>query len=166
MKKLQFVIVVFAIALLLSACGAAERKILSEAPAPVSTAAPEIVENHGESQQETPVPVEVPVETPVPEPEVPEEPSADESSGIRPEFKEAMDSYVDFFEEYAAFMKKFQSNSTDINLLLGYTQYLAQYADTMDKLEAVDQADLTKEELAYYLDTMVQVEKLLLDAMA
>lgn len=101
----------------------------------------------------------------VPEPRAPTPEKAEESpSGIRPEFKEAMDSYRDFFDEYAAFMQKFQSNPGDMSLLLNYTSYLSRYTEAMEKLDAVDESALTPEELAYYIDTMAHVEKGLLGA--
>lgn len=37
--------------------------------------------------------------------------------GLRPEFKEAMDSYEAFYDEYCAFMKKYMKNPTDLKLL-------------------------------------------------
>lgn len=37
-----------------------------------------------------------------------------QDSGIRPEFKEAVDTYVTFYEEYAEFMQRYAANPSDM----------------------------------------------------
>lgn len=85
------------------------------------------------------------------------------ASGIRPEFKEAMDSYETFFDEYAVFMKKYAESSDPASLLSDYTKYMAQYADTMSKFETIDENKLSTEELEYYRDTLNRVSQKLLE---
>ncbi|MDD6484240.1 MAG: hypothetical protein PUF72_06680 [Clostridiales bacterium] len=79
-------------------------------------------------------------------------------SGVSPDFKAAMDSYEQFFDEYIAFMKKYESSDgTDLSLLADYTKYMAKYADTMQKLENIESDDLNAAELAYYTEVHARI---------
>lgn len=94
--------------------------------------------------------------------------AASAADGIRPEFKEMMDSYGAFFDEYAAFMQKYQNSSgTDtVALLSDFSDYMEKYTDYMEKLNAVDQDDLSTEETLYYLDVTNRINKKLLSTMS
>ena len=63
------------------------------------------------------------------------EPDGSKSDGIRPEFKEAMDSYEAFFDEYIAFMKEYANAGPEdmLDMMGDYTEYLKQYAEAMEK---------------------------------
>ena len=85
--------------------------------------------------------------------------------GLRPEFKEAMDAYEDFYGEYCDFMVKYKENPSDLSLL-------AEYADIMERAVEMDEAfqewedeDLNNEELKYYLEVNNRVMQILVDAM-
>lgn len=93
------------------------------------------------------------------------EESVDDSSvdDIRPEFKEAMDSYEEFFDEYVEIMKKFEEDPSDISFLADYAQYMAQYAEMMQKLEAWESEDLNAAETAYYVDVQARITKKLME---
>ncbi len=84
--------------------------------------------------------------------------------GMRPEFKEAMDSYEAFFDEYCEFMKKYKENSTDLSLLADYANYMTQYVDTMSKLEKLGEDDLNDAELLYYIEVSNRISQKLLKA--
>lgn len=45
------------------------------------------------------------------------------TNGIRPEIKEALDSYEKFFDEYCAFMKKYSENPSDLSLIMSFATY-------------------------------------------
>lgn len=98
---------------------------------------------------------------PATEPEEQAESKADDST-IRPEFKEMMDSYEEFFDEYVAFMNKFSENSSDLTLLAEYATYMSKYADMVEKMDAVDESELTNAELAYYIEVNARIEQKLL----
>ncbi len=51
-----------------------------------------------------------------------------------------------FFDEYCAFMKKYKESNNASSMLADYTKYMAQYADMMAKLDAVDENELSSEE--------------------
>lgn len=69
-------------------------------------------------------------EAPTPETEPPK--LAEASDDLRPEFKEAMDSYESFYNEYCDFMIKYQENPTDLQLILEYGKILIK-AEEMNK---------------------------------
>lgn len=74
-----------------------------------------------------------------------------------------MDSYEKFFDEYAAIMKKYAADPTDMSILADYTSYMSQYADMMQKMEAWENEELNAAELAYYLDVQNRITQKLLD---
>ena len=83
--------------------------------------------------------------------------------GMRPEFKQAMDSYEEFMNEYCEFMKKYaESDGTDVELLADYTSYMSKYADVVEDFEAWDDGEMNTAETAYYLDVQTRVSKKLL----
>ena len=80
---------------------------------------------------------------------------------IRPEFKEAVDSYEDFFDEYVAFMEKYSESDDTASMLADYSSYMTQYAETMEKMESIDEDELTTAEAAYYTKVSARIlEKL------
>lgn len=92
------------------------------------------------------------------DPQAQAEPSAD---GIRPEFKDAMDTYEEFFSEYCAFMEKYTSDPTDLSLLTDYADFMSKYEQTMNSLTEWENEDLSTEELAYYTEVMNRITKML-----
>ena len=88
-----------------------------------------------------------------------------DSAGIDPDFKAALDSYERFFDEYISIMNQMKNNPTDLSLLSRYTDYLGKYADMMEEFEALEKADLSKEELAYYLEVSNRITQKLLDVL-
>ncbi len=86
-------------------------------------------------------------------------------AGIRPDFKEAMDSYEAFIDEYIAFMKKYQNASATemLGMLSDYTDYLEKYGEAAAKMQEWE-GDLNDEEMKYYLEVMTRINKKLADA--
>lgn len=83
---------------------------------------------------------------------------------LRSDFKEAMDSYENFMNDYAEFMKKYKDNPTDTSLLADYADYMTKYADMVEKFDKWESEDLNDAELAYYIDVQARVSKLLLES--
>lgn len=98
-------------------------------------------------------------ETPEPTPEPTPAPA-----GVTPEFKAAMDSYEAFFDEYCDFMKKMSDDPTDFTVLMEYAEVMARYADIMDKLDDIDEDELSPADEAYYIESMARIEVKLLEA--
>ncbi len=111
--------------------------------------------------------------TPDPEPVSPtpdnpdqsEQPSKPENtSGLRSDFKAAMDSYEAFVDEYVTFMEKYNNNPSDVGLIADYASYMSKYADFAKKFDQWENEDLNDEELAYYLEVQTRVSQKLLAA--
>lgn len=84
--------------------------------------------------------------------------------GMRPDFKDAMDSYESFMNEYADFMEKYaESDGTDPTLLADYATFITKYADMAASFEAWNSEDLNDAELAYYLEVQTRVNQRLLE---
>lgn len=91
------------------------------------------------------------------------EPPTDLVDGMRPEFKEAMDSYEAFYDEYCDFMKKYSENSSDLTLILEYGEMLTRSAEMSEKFEKWNEDDLNDAELKYYLEVSNRVAQKLVD---
>ena len=83
--------------------------------------------------------------------------------GMRPEFKEAMDSYEGFYDEYCAFMKQYSANPTDLTLLGKYIDMLTKLSEMDEKFEAWENTDMNDAELKYYLEVNSRIAAKLLD---
>lgn len=94
-----------------------------------------------------------------------EQEESSQIEGIRPEFQEAMDSYEAFFDEYVSFMKEYENASQDdiLGMMDEYTDYLKQYTETMSKMEALDDGDLSTEEALYYAEVTSRISKKLIE---
>ena len=64
----------------------------------------------------------------------------DITDGIRPEFKEAMDSYELFFDEYVKFMKKCKEAKDITSMMSEYSSMMQQYINTMAALQEKDES--------------------------
>ena len=84
-------------------------------------------------------------------------------NGVTPEFKEMMDSYEAFMDEYIEFMKKYQNSSGTISMLSDYADYMAKYADFTEKINAVDENELSVADQKYYLEVTTRVAQKLLE---
>ena len=93
----------------------------------------------------------------------PEESSGEEDDAVTPEFKEAMDSYEAFFEEYAEFMKKYSETDDPTEMLMDYSDYMSSYADVMQKMNEIDTEDLSPADYAYYIEVTARIQKKLLE---
>lgn len=107
-------------------------------------------------------PTAEPEETPAAEQDAeaaPAETASDDT--VRPEIKEAIDSYEAFFNEYADFMESY--DSSDLSAMTEYLSMMQQYADTMEKMDDMEDDDLTSAELNYYTQATLRIEQRLLE---
>lgn len=86
-----------------------------------------------------------------------------DSGVITPSFKEAMDSYEAFFDEYIEFMKKYKNDPTNLDYLTDYADYMAKYTDYIKKLEEIDEDSLSEADLIYYTEVNSRITKKLLE---
>lgn len=89
---------------------------------------------------------------------------SDTPKGIRPEFKQAMDDYEAFFDEYVDFMNAYLSaDSLDmLSLMNEYVEYTNQYSKTMESFQSLDTDDLSYEEALYYAEVSNRISEKLL----
>ena len=73
------------------------------------------------------------------------------SSGIRPEFKEFMDSYESFYMGYYDLLDKMANDPGDLSILADYTKLTVEVAKWEEELGDWDEDDMNAEELEYYL---------------
>lgn len=85
------------------------------------------------------------------------------TEGLRPEFKEAMDSYEAFYDDYCDFMKEYEENPSDLKMLTEYTKMMEQLTEMNEKFDAWQDEDLNDEELEYYIDVNTRITKKLLE---
>lgn len=121
-------------------------------------------------------------ETPAAEPEVTEPaateaaaPSAEEIhqsvqngdySLVTPEFKQTMDAYEAFYDDYIAFMNKYNSGEGDMMAMLNdYMDMMARLEEWSNKIDAIDESTLSPADDAYYLLVTLRIEKKLMNAM-
>lgn len=83
--------------------------------------------------------------------------------GMRVEFKEAMDTYEAFYNEYCDFMMKYKQNPTDISLLSEYSNMMQQLLDMDEKFKAWENNNLNNEELKYYIEVSSRITTRLLE---
>lgn len=76
---------------------------------------------------------------------------------IGTDFKEAMDSYEAFYDKYCEFMKKYNANPTDIELISAYGDIMTEMVEMSEKFESWKEGDLNAEELKYYLEVNSRV---------
>lgn len=160
MKKVISITIAFAFLLLLTACGSPSQPVQQQEPAPVQ-------ENTIASQDTLETPVSEPQtadsDAPVPE-EATETTSPDD--GVSPEFRETMDHYEAFFNDYAAFMKKYAETDDPTSMLLDYADFLEQYTELMAELDAIEESELSAADAQYYLEVMTRINATLAEVAA
>lgn len=92
------------------------------------------------------------------------EPAQTSDDGIRPEFKEALDSYEAFIDEYCDFMKKYNDDPTNFALLGEYADFMARYAEMTEKMNKLGEEDMNDAEAGYYLEVSARVSSKILEA--
>ena len=91
------------------------------------------------------------------------EENADLVDGMRLEFKEAMDSYEAFYDEYCEFMAEYKANPTDMKLLAEYADMMVKLADMDKKFQSWKDSDLNHAELKYYAEVNGRITQKLLE---
>ena len=92
--------------------------------------------------------------------ELEEKRAPETKDGIRPDIKEAIDSYESFTNQYCDFMNSY--DATDLSMLSEYSELMSEYVTTTAKFEKIQDEDLNDAELAYYLEVSNRVSQNLL----
>ncbi len=80
--------------------------------------------------------------------------STNEATGIRPEIKEAIDSYESFIDEYCTFMESY--NAADLSQATKYIELISKEIEMAKKFDAIEEDDLTDEEALYYSEVSLR----------
>lgn len=83
-------------------------------------------------------------------------------SGVTPEFREAMDSYEAFFDEYIAFMQGMGEEDDGLAFLLRYAEMLSRYEEAIEAMDAIDEDSLSAADELYYLEVLSRISAKLL----
>lgn len=83
---------------------------------------------------------------------------------VTPEFKAAMDSYEAFFDEYIDFMNKYKTSDDSLSMLGEYAEYMKRYAEMAEKMEAIEDQELSDADSLYYLEVTNRIEEKLYKA--
>lgn len=80
------------------------------------------------------------------------------------EFKQLLDDYEVFINEYVEFMKKY-NNSTDTTAMLAdYTDMVTRYSEFMAKVNDINTEELSPDDLAYYIEVTSRCSMKMLEA--
>lgn len=87
------------------------------------------------------------------------------TSGLRKDFKQAMDSYEAFMDEYIAFIMKYNnSNKAAPEMIKDYAEYMKKLAEMGAAFEKWESNNLNKEEAKYYVEVQMRVNQKLMNA--
>lgn len=135
-----------------------------ENPTPVLTLTPTLTLAPTPTPTPIPTPTLAPTPTSAPTPTPTEENKDDKLvDGMCREFKEAMDSYEAFYNEYFEFMKEYETNPSDFALLTQYLEFMSKTIEMNEKFEAWDEGEMNDAELKYYLEVHARITKKLLE---
>lgn len=104
--------------------------------------------------EETTTPTEVPVEESTPTETTK---ASTDSNGIRPDIKEAIDSYETFMNDYCDFMTKYSESDDVVSMMADYVDYMSKYADMAKKFDDLENDNLNDAELSYYLEVQTRI---------
>lgn len=86
------------------------------------------------------------------------------SSTVDPDLKAFLDSYEDFVDDYAAFMKKYSSDPNNAFTMMGdYMEMLQKYDDFASKAERYNTDTMSQADAEYYFEVMTRIEKKMLE---
>lgn len=80
-----------------------------------------------------------------------------DNSGLGTEFKNAMDSYEAFINEYVDFLIQYNNNPSDITLINEYQEYLTKYNTFADDFAKWEGKSLNQAEAEYYVEVQTRV---------
>ena len=76
---------------------------------------------------------------------------------VDPDFKELMDKYEEFFNEYCDFMEEYENDPSNEALISKYTEWNTEYADYMEQINNINADDLSSSDWAYYSMVMGRI---------
>lgn len=91
--------------------------------------------------------------------------NSDKSSGdIRPEFKECLDGYEKFMNEYCDFMKKYTTSDDITSMTMDYAKLLKEEIEWAEKIDKLENEEMNAAEAKYYAEVTLRVSQKLIEA--
>ena len=81
------------------------------------------------------------------------------SSGVSPEFKEWMDTYEAFMNDYIDILEKYTTNPSDLTILTDYFSMLEKYTEYEEKIESYNEETLGAADSAYFVESYSRILK-------
>ena len=111
-----------------------------------------------EVQETTPEPTTEPSAVERSEPTAEPEPTkAPAAAGVRPEFRKYMEDYEAFYDEYIAFMQKYSSSDNSLSMMTDYMSLMGKLSEWESSIDAIDESELSDEELMLFNDVNLRV---------
>ena len=148
MKKILVAIIALVVVMSLFGCGGDKSAPAKE---PDASETVEIESEESESSE------------PAEQSDTTEKASDADSAVLSPEFKKTMDDYEAWFDHYCEVMKKYNENPSDMELLSEMTDLISEETKMLEQMENMDQSEMNKAELAYYIEVTARIEKKLLE---
>lgn len=86
-------------------------------------------------------------------------PESSSASTVTPEFKEKLDGYEEFFNEYIKFLTDYNRASDRTEMVSQLADYNARREDVTSKLNSIDKSALSKADALYYEDVTYRISK-------
>lgn len=92
------------------------------------------------------------------------EPETDGDASASSDYRAMVDEWEAFMNKYCDFMETYNSDSGNVvSMALDYADMMSQYSSWAEKMDAVDDNDLSAEDVQYYIDAQSRINKRLLE---
>lgn len=81
-----------------------------------------------------------------------------------PSFKETMDAYEAFFDEYITFMQTYTESDNTLSMLTDLANMMTRYTETIESLNSIDTNSLSTADELYYIEVMTRINAKLASA--
>ena len=93
-------------------------------------------------------------------PEESEAPAESDST----DYRAMLDEYEDFMNKCCDFMEKYSNGSGDtLSMAADYAEMMSQYSGWAEKMDAVDESELSDEDAQYYIEVQTRINRRLLE---
>lgn len=93
-----------------------------------------------------------------------DEPETDGDASASSDYRAMVDEWEAFMNKYCDFMETYNGDSGNVaSMALDYADMMSQYSDWAEKMDAVDDSNLSAEDVQYYIDAQSRINKRLLE---